>query len=113
MSNPILTIARQAGILARMVKIEHSVFALPFAYLGAFLAAGGWPGWRTFLALTVAMVAVRSFAMGVNRVADLPYDRKNPRTQSRPLVSGEIGLPAALAFSPGHGRDLRGRVLGP
>ncbi len=78
------------GILARMVKIEHSIFALPFAYLGMIWAAGGWPGWRVFAALTVAMVAVRSFAMAVNRLADLPYDAKNPRTQTRPLVTGEL-----------------------
>jgi 4-hydroxybenzoate polyprenyltransferase len=75
-----------------MVKIEHSIFALPFAYLGMVWAAQGWPGWRVFLALTLAMVAVRSFAMAVNRLADLPIDSKNPRTQTRPLVTGEIGL---------------------
>ena len=85
-------------ILARMVKIEHSVFALPFAYLGAFLAAGGWPGLKPFLLLTLAMVAVRSFAMAFNRLTDLPYDRKNPRTMNRPLVSGEIGVGATWVF---------------
>ncbi|GAB7081976.1 putative 4-hydroxybenzoate polyprenyltransferase [Megalodesulfovibrio paquesii] len=73
-----------------MVKIEHSVFALPFAYLGAFVVAGGWPGWRPFLLLTVAMVAVRSFAMACNRLVDVRFDRENPRTQGRPLVTGEI-----------------------
>lgn len=78
-------------LLARMVKIEHSVFALPFAYLGMVWAAGGWPGWQVFLALTVAMVAIRSFAMAVNRLVDLPFDAKNPRTSTRPLVTGELG----------------------
>lgn len=77
-------------VLCRMVKIEHSVFALPFAYLGAFVAAGGWPGWQPFALLTIAMVAVRSFAMACNRLVDLPYDRENPRTKGRPLVTGEI-----------------------
>lgn len=77
-------------VFMRMVKIEHSIFALPFAYIGAFLAAGGWPGWRVFLPLTVAMVAVRSFAMAYNRLVDLPFDRQNPRTKDRPLVTGEI-----------------------
>ncbi len=76
--------------VARMVKIEHSIFALPFAYSGAWLAAGGWPGWYDFAVLTVAMVAVRSFAMAVNRLLDLDIDRRNPRTQERPLVSGEL-----------------------
>jgi 4-hydroxybenzoate polyprenyltransferase len=83
---------RKTVLLARMVKIEHSIFALPFAYLGMVWAAGGWPGWKTFLALTLAMVAVRSFAMAVNRLADLPIDSKNPRTLTRPLVTGEIGI---------------------
>lgn len=76
--------------ICRMIKIEHSIFALPFAYAGAFIASGGVPAWRPFLLLTVAMVAVRSFAMAFNRVVDLPYDSRNPRTQKRPLVTGEI-----------------------
>ena len=83
---------RKTVLLARMVKIEHSIFALPFAYLGMVWAAGGWPGWKTFLTLTLAMVAVRSFAMAVNRLVDLPIDSKNPRTLTRPLVTGEIGI---------------------
>ena len=87
-----LSIWRKTVLLARMVKIEHSIFALPFAYLGMIWAAGGWPGWKTFTALTVAMVAVRSFAMAINRLVDLPIDSKNPRTLSRPLVTGEIGV---------------------
>ncbi len=77
-------------LLARMVKIEHSVFALPFAYMGAFVAASGWPGWGVMVLLTVAMVAVRSFAMAFNRLSDLPFDRLNPRTADRPLVTGEL-----------------------
>lgn len=88
----------QFGALARMVKIEHSVFALPFAFAGAFLAADGMPGTGTLLLLTVAMVAVRSFAMGLNRMLDLSYDRKNPRTSQRPLVTGEVTRADALAF---------------
>ena len=78
--------------LLRLVKIEHSVFALPFAYIGLFIAAGGRPGWRAFVLVTLAMVAVRSFAMTVNRLADLNHDRTNPRTQDRPLVTGEISV---------------------
>ncbi|KAF5045206.1 4-hydroxybenzoate octaprenyltransferase [anaerobic digester metagenome] len=89
---------RKIVLLARMVKIEHSIFALPFAYLGMLWAAGGWPGWRVFIALTVAMVAVRSFAMAVNRLADLPIDAKNPRTLTRPLVTGEIGVAETRVF---------------
>jgi len=93
-----LSMWRKTVLLARMVKIEHSIFALPFAYLGMIWAAGGWPGWKIFLALTVAMVAVRSFAMAVNRLADLPFDVKNPRTQTRPLVTGELNVFETLVF---------------
>ncbi len=89
---------RNLLFVCRMIKIEHSVFALPFAYMGCFWAAKGWPGSRVFIALTVAMVAVRSLAMTVNRVADLKFDRSNPRTQGRPLVTGEIPLRAAWIF---------------
>jgi 4-hydroxybenzoate polyprenyltransferase len=75
-----------------MVKIEHSVFALPFAYIGVVLAAGGWPGLRVFVFLTLAMVAVRSFSMAINRLADASFDRANSRTQDRPLVTGEMTM---------------------
>lgn len=84
--------------LCRMVKIEHSVFALPFAYIGMFLAADGWPGLRVFLFLTLGMVAIRSFAMGFNRLADLKIDAQNPRTQGRPLVTGEISVRETVIF---------------
>ncbi|MFU2210769.1 4-hydroxybenzoate octaprenyltransferase [Solidesulfovibrio sp. C21] len=89
------------GALARLVKVEHSVFALPFAYIGLFVAAGGWPGWRAFVLLTVAMVAMRSFAMAVNRLADVRYDRVNPRTSRRELVTGEVTLRQAWIFTAG------------
>jgi len=87
--------------LARLVKVEHSVFALPFAYIGLFVAAGGWPGWRAFVLLTLAMVAMRSFAMAVNRLADVRYDRVNPRTNRRELVTGEVTLQQAWVFTAG------------
>ncbi len=85
-----MSLLSNMAVLCRMVKIKHSIFALPFAYMGAFLAARGWPGWETMIVLTIAMVAVRSFAMAVNRLVDLPIDRANPRTQGRPLVTGEV-----------------------
>ncbi|CAM2059827.1 4-hydroxybenzoate polyprenyltransferase [Desulfovibrionales bacterium] len=91
-------IVRRVVVLARMVKIEHSIFALPFAYLGAFVAARGWPGWRVFLVLSVAMVSVRSYAMAFNRLLDLPYDRENPRTQQRELVIGTVRQTEAWLF---------------
>lgn len=89
------------GALARLVKVEHSVFALPFAYIGLFVAARGWPGWRPFVLLTVAMVAMRSFAMAVNRLADVRYDRVNPRTSRRELVTGEVTSRQAWMFVAG------------
>lgn len=81
---------KSASVLSRMVKIEHSVFALPFAYVGVFWAARGWPGLRVFVLLTVAMVLIRSFAMAFNRLADMGIDAANPRTRNRPLVTGEL-----------------------
>lgn len=88
----------KAKLFAGLVKIEHSVFALPFAYVGLFLSKRGWPGWGPFLLLTVAMVAVRSWAMGVNRLLDLRYDRLNPRTQGRELVRGALGVREGWVF---------------
>src|SRR3972149_33464 len=76
----------------RMIRFEHSVFALPFALLGALLAAGGWPtAWQLFW-IVVAMVAGRSAAMAFNRIADLGYDRENPRTAGRGLPTGKLSL---------------------
>ncbi|NDV20309.1 4-hydroxybenzoate octaprenyltransferase [Pseudodesulfovibrio sp. JC047] len=93
-----MKIWKNFGTVCRMIKIEHSIFALPFAYMGAFLAADGWPGTYNLLVLTVAMVAIRSFAMAFNRYADLDIDRENPRTQKRELVTGELSTSFTLMF---------------
>jgi 4-hydroxybenzoate polyprenyltransferase len=86
-----------------MIKFEHSVFALPFALVGALLAAraGGaaWLAWRQLLWIIVAMVGARSAAMTMNRIADLHFDGLNPRTQNRPLVTGALSLSFAWAFT--------------
>ena len=86
-----------------MIKFEHSVFALPFALTGALLAgrfAGpGWPEWRQIGWIVVAMVGARSAAMTINRIADLEYDRRNPRTVGRPLVTGALTLRFAWIFT--------------
>ena len=85
-----------------MIKFEHSVFALPFALVGALLAAresGGLPSWRQILWIVVAMVAARSAAMTMNRIADIEYDRRNPRTANRALPAGELSLGFAWAFT--------------
>ncbi|NPA90987.1 MAG: UbiA family prenyltransferase [Chloroflexi bacterium] len=81
---------RAIKLFLETIKFEHTIFALPFAYLGMVLAAKGWPTWHQFLWITVAMVAARTLAMAVNRVADLPYDRKNPRTAMRPVPRGDL-----------------------
>ena len=86
-----------------MIKFEHSVFALPFALTGALLAARatthGWPAWRQILWIVVAMVAARSAAMTMNRIADLRFDRENPRTSQRPLATGALSLGFAWGFT--------------
>lgn len=70
------------------IKVEHTIFALPFAYVGMILAAGGWPGWRVALWVTLAMVGARTMAMSLNRLVDRAIDAKNPRTASRHLPKG-------------------------
>jgi 4-hydroxybenzoate polyprenyltransferase len=86
-----------------MIKFEHSVFALPFALTGALLAARstrhGWPSLRQTLWIVAAMVAARSAAMTMNRIADLRYDRENPRTQQRALPAGTLTLQFAWLFT--------------
>lgn len=82
----------------RMIKFEHTLFALPFAFLGAILAAEGLPGWWQILWITLAMVGARSAAMTFNRIVDRNIDAENPRTASRELPSGKLSLGFAWAF---------------
>ncbi|HMS08407.1 MAG TPA: UbiA-like polyprenyltransferase [Pyrinomonadaceae bacterium] len=81
-----------------MIKFEHTLFALPFAFLGAVLAADGLPTWRQILWITVAMVGARSAAMTFNRIVDREIDAANPRTANRELPSGRLSLSFAWAF---------------
>jgi len=76
--------------LASLVRIEHTVFALPFAYVGAFLAVDGWPGLADVFWVTVAMVGARTLAMALNRLVDAEVDARNPRTAARELPSGTL-----------------------
>lgn len=85
-------------LFARFVKFEHSVFALPFAYAGAFLALGRFPSWQKILWITVAMVAARSLAMGLNRIIDAEIDARNPRTAAREIPAGKLTMDQAIAF---------------
>jgi 4-hydroxybenzoate polyprenyltransferase len=73
---------------ASLVKIEHTLFALPFAYVGAFLAVNGVPSAHDLVWITVAMVGARTLAMGLNRLIDAGIDARNPRTAGRELPSG-------------------------
>jgi len=86
-----------------MIKFEHSVFALPFALTGALLAARatthGWPTPQQILWIAVAMVAARSAAMTINRIADLRFDKENPRTKMRALATGALSVSFAWWFT--------------
>jgi 4-hydroxybenzoate polyprenyltransferase len=82
--------------LASLVRIEHTVFALPFAYVGAFLSVDAWPGLANMVWITVAMVGARTLAMAVNRLVDAEIDARNPRTATRELPSGTLSRAQVL-----------------
>ncbi len=82
-----------------LVRFEHTLFALPFAYGGMFLAAGGWPGWTVFGWVTVAMVGARTAAMALNRLIDWRIDALNPRTANRHLPRGLVKPGEVLALA--------------
>jgi 4-hydroxybenzoate polyprenyltransferase len=83
---------------AGFIKLSHTVFALPFALASMAVAARGnrgWPGWRVFLLILAAMFCARTCAMSFNRIADLEFDRANPRTAGRHLPAGTVSQGAA------------------
>jgi len=82
-------------ILLEMIKFEHTVFALPFAFMGAFLAARGVPGAAEFGLIVLAMAGARTCAMGFNRIVDRRFDELNPRTASRALPAKTVRLSEA------------------
>jgi 4-hydroxybenzoate polyprenyltransferase len=84
------TILRYPRLFASLVKFEHTVFALPFAYVGAVLAVNGVPGARDLVWITVAMVGARSLAMALNRLIDARIDAENPRTAGREIPRGAL-----------------------
>lgn len=92
---------RHVRAFLRLVMIEHSVFALPFAYIAMVLAAGGWPGWRTVLWVTAAMVGARTCAMATNRLVDRWIDAANPRTAARHLPQGLLDAADVKALAIG------------
>ena len=89
----------KAGLFFEMIKFEHSVFALPFAYLGLLMAAKKWPGFGIFFWITAAMVSFRTMAMALNRLLDLRIDAMNPRTEGRALPQKQLSLPLVWALA--------------
>ncbi|MBI4314159.1 MAG: UbiA family prenyltransferase [Candidatus Omnitrophica bacterium] len=93
--------------VAEALKLQHTIFALPFAYIGAWVAAAeggrtaGFPGWRLLGWLTVAMIAARTAGMCFNRVMDLPFDRLNPRTADWPVSQGRVTPVQLIALGIG------------
>jgi 4-hydroxybenzoate polyprenyltransferase len=83
---------------ASLVKIEHTIFALPFAYVGALLAVDGIPSTHDLVWITVAMVGARSLAMALNRLIDARIDARNPRTASRELPAGRLSAAQVVLF---------------
>ncbi|HEX3128429.1 MAG TPA: UbiA-like polyprenyltransferase, partial [Thermoanaerobaculia bacterium] len=81
---------RSLRTVLEMIKFEHTLFALPFAFLGMVLAARGWPSWPTVLWIVVAMIGARSAAMGFNRLVDRKIDAANPRTAARAIPAGLV-----------------------
>jgi 4-hydroxybenzoate polyprenyltransferase len=82
-----------------LIKFEHTIFALPFAYLGMVLAAGGLPTFHQFFWVTVAMACARTLAFAVNRLVDRRYDATNPRTKNRPSVTGAVSARMMVFFA--------------
>lgn len=89
---------RQLRVVLEMIKFEHTLFALPFAFFGMILAAEGWPPWPTVFWIVVAMVGARSAAMGFNRLADRRLDAANPRTAARALPAGAVSPRSVALF---------------
>jgi 4-hydroxybenzoate polyprenyltransferase len=89
---------RSTRTTLEMIKWEHSIFALPFALMGAVLAANGWPSWRVLGWIVVCMVTARSAAMAFNRLVDAKFDAQNPRTATRAIPAGQLSNKFVLAF---------------
>ncbi len=93
------TLLTKIKVFLELIKFEHTIFALPFAYLGTVLAAGGLPTFHQFFWVTVAMASARTLAFAINRLADRRFDATNPRTAKRPSVTGRLSTQLILAFA--------------
>jgi 4-hydroxybenzoate polyprenyltransferase len=85
------------------IKVEHTLFALPFAYATLFLVAGGWPDVHDLAWITVAMAGGRTVGMGLNRILDARVDARNPRTATRAIPAGRLSSAKAMAFTAAAG----------
>ena len=83
---------KKIAILLEMIKFKLTIFAMPFAFMGAFLAARGVPDLKTFLLVILAMVGARTCAMGFNRIVDAKFDAANPRTAERAIPAGAVSM---------------------
>ena len=90
-----MSLTRKISVLLEMIKFKLTIFAMPFAFTGAFLAAGGVPDLLVFLWIILAMVGARTSAMGFNRIIDWKFDAANPRTEKRAIPAGEVKLKEA------------------
>src|SRR3984885_9949422 len=93
-----LNILRNTRATLEMIKWEHSIFALPFALMGAVLAAGGWPPLRVLGWIIVCMISARSAAMAFNRLVDAKIDAVNPRTAARAIPTGLVSRGFVITF---------------
>ena len=83
---------RKLTVMLEMIKFKHTVFAMPFALMGAFLAERGFPSIRVFFWVVIAMVGARTAAMTFNRIVDRRFDAANPRTAKRAIPAGEVSM---------------------
>ncbi|MGC7870933.1 UbiA-like polyprenyltransferase [Desulfosporosinus sp. SYSU MS00001] len=86
-------------VFLEMIKFEHTLFALPFAYLGAFLASGGIPSGVKLFWITLAMVGARTAAMSLNRLIDRHIDARNPRTAQRAIPAGHLQVTEVYSYT--------------
>jgi 4-hydroxybenzoate polyprenyltransferase len=90
---------RRIAATLEMIKVQHSVFALPWAFVAGFYAARGLPSGRQILWILVAMVSARAAAMAFNRIADAGLDAENPRTKGRAIPAGKLTTGFAAGFT--------------
>jgi len=94
-----MNVVHKVSATFEMIKVQHSLFALPWAFVAAFYAAGGLPPWGKLGWVLLAMVAARCAAMAFNRAVDARIDADNPRTKMRAIPAGRLGVPFTLAFA--------------